>query len=541
MDENNLNPEINEAADNEQPAETAENPEIEAQTANENEESSEQTEIGEEKIAENEENASSSTEMELPPQGEAPQTAKKKKGNGGVIVLVVLIVLLIAAIGGLIYYIANQGSSNSAPELDMKKTVITVGDVESTVAEYYQFYLGYYSNYYYLSEDQLKDITLQQLVFTDSLYLQAIAEGYSLTEEDEEKVEAQFSSIQAEAESYNMSIDEYFEASLGKGYTPEMYREYFKKQLLAQKYYDANYEKLSAQFSAADVNAEYNGNKTDYDLSDVSYWYFDSTEENAQADADAVVEAVKGGTDFESAIKSVTGDSEAEPRGVKGITNAVIAANFSEEAANWIFAQNDDGSYVNTKGAVTTVEVDGVLYVLYVNNDPSRDENIPATLRYIRVEVDSDTSVKTEEELKLAAKTTATRIFDEFNATDKSIEAFESIVASCNENEDELVMAGEFDQIIKDGTNDENIEKWAFDEARQVGDCALIESDDCYYIVIYVSENENPIWYDTALQSLIHSALTEWEEEIDAMYKDDIVTNDDVIDEIIAYIGSLMA
>ena len=299
-------------------------------------------------------------------------------------------------------------------------------------------------------------------------------------------------------------------------------------------------EKLEAEYKDADdkVQAEYEGDKASYDLANVSYFYFDSTDETAQDKADAIVEKVKGGMDFAAAIVEVSGNADATPVDrLTGETKSVISGNFSSEAADWVF-EIKDGNYVNGNGAVTTLVVDDVVYVLYADNSPSKNEAVPATVNYIKVEVGTDTTVKTEDELKLSAKASATKILAEFENGEKTEAAFTKLQDDCNSGDDTLVTGDTFSAIVAGDANDDAVDAWVFDSARKVSDYALVEGDGCYYILFYTSVNEHPVWYQTALNVILEEARTAWDEQVKAEFEDKTVVYDEAIEEAIAYITS---
>lgn len=509
----------------------------EAEEKVENDSAEETEENAEEESESNsdEESEENTDEMTEASEDEATQAKPKKKKKGLIALLVILIVIILAALA-MIGIVLTSGVS-----VDVEKTVLTVDDVDSDAGEFINVYgaYSYYASYYGFTEDQIKEYTIDELVAVNSYYSKAIKEEYTLTEDELAEIETNITSLETAAESYGMTTEEYLEEYICKGYTLDMYREYLKKQYLAQKYYGDKIAEIEEQYaseeSADAVQAKYDADRTLYDLSDVSYWYFDSTEDDAQTQADAVVSKVNGGMGFEEAVRAVTGDSEAVPNSLAGYSESVIESNFSSTAAEWIF-EIADNEYVNGTGSVTTLEENSVIYVLYVNNAPTKDEAVPVTVNYIRIDVSTDTAVKTDAELKLAAKATATSILGEFESGDITADAFASLRDTYDSNDDELVYGDVYEEMVADGSHDEAVESWAFDSARKVGDYALVEGDGCYYILYFTAVNEHPVWYQTALESLIEDAYNEWEAEITAEFEDKTVTYDDAIEEVIAYL-----
>lgn len=501
------------------------------EVADETAETDEETEITEESDEDAEEAVSEDTAAETE---EKPK--KKKKKKGGIIALSILGVIVLL-IGGLFL-----AAYLSIPRVDVDDTVLSVNDVDSNVGEFINVYgaYSYYASYYGFSADDVKQYAIDELTAVNSYYSKAMADGYVISEEDKAEIDANMDSLASAAEGYGLTVEEYLEQNICEGYTIEAYRVYLEKQFVAQKFYSEAMEAMKVEYAgdkaAAEVQAKYDADKAAYDLSDVSYWYFDSTDENAKAQADDVVAKVKGGMDFTQAIVAVTGNEGAVPNSLAGRTKSVISDNFSSDAAEWIF-KIENKNYVNGAGAITTIEADKLIYVLYVDNAPSRDEDIPVTVDYIKVDVSTDTSVKTEEELKLAAKATATDILNEFEKGAKTAEAFAALKAS-QSSSNTLVTAETFAEITAGDTKDDVVDAWAFDAARKVGDYALVESDGCFYILFFTSVNENPVWYQSALNAILEEKYNEWDAQIKAEFEEKTVIDEDVIAGVIEYLSA---
>ena len=449
---------------------------------------------------------------------------------------------MVVAIAGMVAVIYTAEKS----KIDLDQVVLTVDNVDSNAAEFYQSYMYYYSynSYYQYSEEQLKELAIDQLLLTNSLYADAIAAGYTVTEELQAQIDEQLESIKLTAESSSITADEYLNNAFCPGFTLEMFEEILTKSMVAQTYYSDKMETIEKKYEGdsgkALVEAEYNDNKLSYDLTDVSYWYFDASEEGAQADADAIVAQVNGGKSFDAAIKSVTGDAEAASNALKGHSKSALeSGSFIKEAIEWIFAENEDGSYKNAAGAVTTVADDSKIYVFYVNNAPHRDEIYPVDVEYIQVDVSTDSSIKTEKELKIEAKSAANSIMKEFADTDRTIESFEKIIVEKNNGEDKLVTGDVFELMKNDGSVDAVVEAWAFEDGREVGDYALVEGEDCYYILFFANRAENPVWYDSIWNTLVTNEARTFEEGILAESESSAQINDEVVNDVIAYVANL--
>lgn len=478
---------------------------------------------------------------ETTPEENAEPVKKKKKGKGAKIAIGILVTIIALVIA----FIVAVFLGSRPAKIDLEQIALSVDEIDSTSAEFYQAYMYYYSynSYYQYPEDELKKLAIDNLVLTNSLYAEAIANGYTVTEEIQAQIDEQLASIKATAESSSLTADEYLDKAFCPGFTVEMYKAMLEKSIIAQTYYGDKMEDIEKQYEGdngkAKVEAEYKENKLDYDLADVSYWYFAASEENAQANADAVIAQVNDGKTFADAVKSVSGDEEAEPNNLKGHSKASLEnGKFVKEAIDWIYAENEDGTYKNGAGAIVSIADESKIYVFYVNNAPHRDETHPVNVTYIQVDVSSDNSIKSENELKIEAKSTADAILKEFEATDKSLESFSALLMKHNEGDNDLV-SGDVFELMGDGSEDAAVEEWAFDDSRKKGDYALVESDDCYYILFFAEKAENAVWYDAILNSLISGEARNIEEKLLTEGEDKTQINDEVIDEVINYVKNM--
>lgn len=469
---------------------------------------------------------------EVPENAEPP---KKKNSKGKTAALIIILVLLVAATAGLVFFAFNSNSS----KLDLDKTVMKVGDIENTAAEYYQIYSYYsaYAYYYQYTEEQIREMTKQQIVLIDTLYSEAVKAGYTLTEEDNAAIDEQMKSITTEAEAASMTEEEFLDANVCKGYTMEMLRGYIEKQHLANKYYEDHTAEIQKKYEGSDalklVEDEYKANSKKYDMPNISYGYFDATEKDADSKADALIAEVKAGKTFNEAMKNATGKN---PNTIVGYGYDQIASSFAQEAADWIYKTKEDGSYENGKGAITKLDVNGVIYVLYADNAPARDDSLPVNINYIKVDVSKDTSVKSADELKVTAKATANKILKEYTDGEKTAASFETLASKYDNGDDELISGDVFEDLTKTSAQDKAVVNWAFAEGRKAGDCELVEAEDCYYILYAASIAKEPLWQTTVRNSLISADIDEWTENTEAIHKDDTVEYTEEIEKVIAYI-----
>lgn len=559
MDENKINPIPEDSADNaeELDVQTAEDTadeaaEVSAEDAAE-EVAEEVAEVAAEEDADGEAEAENEADVDdeakvdetedgdaaLDSEAEEPAPVKKKKMKTGakVVIGILVSILAITVLGMAAIFIASL-----PPKVDLEDVAVSVDGVDSTAAEFYQTYIYYYSynSYYGYSDAQLKELTIDQLVFTNTLYAEAMKNGFELSEEAKAELADQIATVRTTAESESMSADEYLDSAFCPGFTLEMFEALSEKSIIAQEYYSLKLSEIKAGYEGDDgfnkIETAYKEAKSTYDLTDISYWYFDASAEDSETNANKIAADVKGGKSFADAVKAVAG---AEAKDLVGRTKAELTSgSFPAEAVDWIYETDAEGKYVNGAGSVEVVSDESLVYVIYINNAPARNEVHPVTAYYIQIDVDADTSIKSEDMLKIEAKNTAEGILKEYQANGiKTAEGFAEFASKQNSGDNDLVSSDMFDAVIGDGSEAAEVEAWLFNAERKADDYALIDAGDCYYIVYYAEKAENPLWYDTILNSLVSEQVTAFQENMLDAANEVKVVYDDVIADVIEYVA----
>lgn len=538
MDENKITPELDNSAETENAQEqpVTENAETVDENAVETSAETETQETETDVIVESDViEAVAEEEIDLG----KPETPKKKKRKGLKIVLGIFIAIVLCFVGLIVAAIIYVNSNTPKLSVDVDEVAVSVGDAEVNAGEYlyvYSYYNSYYSSYY--TPEQIVGYATEQLVYVNSLYKKAVESGYTLDEKDYAEINDTIASVEKQAEEYSITTDEMIEKYyFCDGYTLDMFKKYLEKEYLANKYYNDEVEKIQSAYKGDNaleiMEKEYKSDKVTYDLSNASYAYFDATEEGVQDKVDAIISKVNSGTAFADAVGSAD-----DVKSLKSYTKAVIESNFSADVAKWLF-EIKDGAYVNGAGAVKSFTDSDVIYIVYINGEPYRNEEIPVTVDYIVVKADTDTTVKSESELLLAAKATASSIVKEFEATEKTANDFFSLADKHSKGENKLISADSYEKATSDAAYDEAVKAWMFDSARKVGDYALVEGDGCYYILYFTQKDDNAVWYQSVETALLNKDLTKWSQDITAAYKDVTTENEDVINAVVDYVKAL--
>lgn len=140
-----------------------------------------------------------------------------------------------------------------------------------------------------------------------SLYNEAKAEGYALTEDEKAQIDEIVASIEKQAAEEDLSIDEFIKEYYSAGLDEESVRELIEVELIASRYYDDLQTKAVDGVTDAQVEAEYRANPQSYadysgNVADVRHCLImfenDATEKEKKA---AYKEAEKIKKEFEKA------------------------------------------------------------------------------------------------------------------------------------------------------------------------------------------------------------------------------------------------
>ena len=399
-------------------------------------------------------------------------------------------------------------------------------DAASTVASYYGDYFQYFvdTSKSYKSQQYDENHTwadyfmsnaessMQQLAI---LHDEAVANGFTLTEEQQQTIESNLTALKSTAAQYGYSdANSYLRALYGKAASVESFEQYLTRQALAQAYYTHLIESYS--FTQEDLDNWYAAHTNDYDT--VSYRVLSIsssdtlTPEAAKAEAERIAES--------SANHEATFLREAEERNkpaddtVEDQTYDADSATLCDEYryskvssdyAEWLFdaARVEGETYVaenvNSSTGVSTY------YVLYFLGRQTPDYQM-VNVRHILIKVD-DTS---DTEAMAKAKAEAELILSDWESGDATEDSFAAL-AQENSDDSSASNGGLITDIYK-GQMVEAFNDWCFDENRQVGDTGIVETQYGYHVMYFSGYSEDFDTYgDYMVDSTLRSnAYTEW-------------------------------
>lgn len=369
------------------------------------------------------------------------------------------------------------------------------------------------------------DQGLQNAAQSYAIYDEAVANGFTLTDDQEATLQSQLSMISTYATLYGYSsADSFLVARYGAGCDLKSYEEFLRVGTVAQYYATSLNEQRT--YTADQIDAEYADNTNDFDGVTFRSYYFnmndyaaesDSSEEltdeqkeaqttlqmgKAKADADAMLAAI---SDEQSFVEQALAYAPEDSKSTYEEDSATLSSDQRYSAcpsdiADWLF------DTARAEGDTACLESSSGYYVVYFISRDAHDE-LTKNVRHILIPV-SDSS---DETLVAEAHTKAEDLLAEFLAGgDTSEEAFAKL-------SDQLVADGTSSEATKyenvyPGQMVESFESWCYDESRQPGDTGVVDSTYGSHIMFFCGNSEKTyrdVLVENALRQADYSAWLE--------------------------------
>ena len=341
-------------------------------------------------------------------------------------------------------------------------------------------------------KDYFLDITAQRIQTMEILYDDAKEHGLSIEDKHYKLARTYIDWLRTKADELKLPLDTYIKGAYGKQVDEDVIVNTLAKKYFTDEY--ANKTKLE-ELSASSEQAEeaYNADRNTYDLVDYKYLRitYEQREEGfietANLRANQIIEKMAGDpSKFEEAAASFFSGSAAEEIG-KPDSRLVAGCRFEdithEEFRNFLFApERKPGDSIIFKDS------DGFpLILVFVKRDRMQTpvRNVYITHVFNAYNEDGTPNMSKSQSL-------SQEIYDYIN-DESSCEELENafngsvIDGEISINHNEYAYRYEYEKEIDD---------WIFSPERKLGNKALIETDDGFYVIYYISESTNPEWYD---------------------------------------------
>ena len=457
-------------------------------------------------------------------------------------------------------------------------TALTVGETKVSAAELNHYYIDSVNNFleqagdyvslfgldttkaldeqFYSEADELTwaDYFVDQATATAqnmyAVYNAAKAEGFTMSAESAESIDATMENMELYATLYGFSsADSYIAAMYGEGCNEKTFRQYAEVQLTAQEFAAAKNESLT--YDDAAIRAEDEANAATYSAYTYNYAYLaaskfyeggtenedgtttysDEEMEAGRAAAEAAAQTLVSATTIEeldAAYAALEINAEVE-NAASTRQNNIQYSSVTTAIREWVTASerkagdialipseytthnHEDGE--ECTGDNDTKSVSGYYVVLF----ESRDENLTnlINVRHILVAFEGGTTDETSgstvysDEEKAAAKAEADEILASFQAGEMTEDAFAALANELSDDGDGTT--GGLYENVYPGQMVSNFDAWCFDAARKAGDTAVIDTEYGYHVMYFVGTSDTT-YRDYMIESTLRNAdLSAWE------------------------------
>ena len=349
--------------------------------------------------------------------------------------------------------------------------------------------------------DLLMDQALTGAAQTYAIYDEALAQGFTLSDDQQSSIDATVSTLDLYAAQASLSnANAYLSAYYGTGCNTKNFREYLTVNTTAEAYREQVNDGFT--YTAEDLAAEYEANPANYNT--YTYRQFligDSlfqTDDNALSDeelaekkealATEMAAAAQGDEQafIDAAYENAAESNKDSYLDADATLRSYTGASIPEALRTW-FADS-----ARQEGDATAVEVEGTWYVVYYISYSTNDYPLP-NIREIPFAA-TDTS---DEDAMAEAKSNADAALAEYEAGERTADAFISLVQKYTGDE----TADGLTENVTPNSGSDEYNTWCFDASRAVGDAAVVETSTGYSLVFFDS------YGDTYRNTLVENTL----------------------------------
>ena len=446
----------------------------------------------------------------------AEESSRRFKRNTVITVVVVVLVLAAAiTINSNLFY--------------TKTAAVTVGGTKYTAAEFDFYFRSTYNGFINQYGDGLIDTATPldeqnsffgdtwadyfteqaetQMRQTTALYDQAVANGYTISQEGLDEIESNLSYYELYAGYQGMTPDGYMAAIYGKGMTRELYRQCMTKYITAAEYSQSVQDGYS--YSDEQLAAKYAEIAGDYDvISFHSYFVTNSGEDYSEMDDEALTAVYHDeaqyiadsatAEEFGDKVYALLDDYEKEDFEAGTYTLSTMAgsdiASYYPELMDWLF----DSARV--EGDTTVVDTDtGSYAVMFVSHDDNSYNLV--NVRHILIAADTDENGNYTAETLDEAYERILEIEEQWQA-DPTEDNFAELANQYSEDPGSNTTGGLYEDIYK-GEMVEEFNDFCF-AGHKPGDTGIVFNENTGYHLIYFV-GEGPVYSDYIAENIMRN------------------------------------
>ncbi len=444
---------------------------------------------------------------------------------------------------GYMYYMQYQQIVNNAQQSESQYGYNIYG-FDYTKSPEEQDYPGSAEGETQTWAEYITDATVDYMQEFYALYNTAVAEGYETTDEDLEDIEESLNTMRETAANaggtgegaIQLSLNSYLKLYYGDGINANFLRNLMKKELIVQRFSEDKQKSFEDKYTDEVVDKQYNEDPSKYNVVDLRIFEFanetltaedgetedalKARQEKANAEQKAKAEALLANVTDEASFnvaaeeyihaddenaeateetaaeateetaEEATEETEEEAEEAHdhdeqtksyGTTKASLT-NVSEEFANWAF---DAARKAGDKKVITT---DNASYAVYLVK-PSYAQDCVDVRHILFTTVDTSTGEELDAETVADKKALAESVLADWNASDKTEDAFAKLANEHTEDPGSSTNGGLYEKVYP-GQMVDSFDNWIFDESRKVGDVEIIESDYGYHIMYFVGNKD---------------------------------------------------
>lgn len=394
--------------------------------------------------------------------------------------------------------------------------------------------------------DSFLQQALEKAMSDYALYDKAMAEGFKLTEEEENSLKLNSEQMKLYAMYYGYkNPNKYLRAIYGYGSDVDSYNEYYRISYIASAYYTKNRDALTYDDTA--IRAEDNKDLNKYtSFSYASYYlssstfltggtkddkgnttYSDAEKEAALKKAEETAKSLltaKDVVELDTAIKALEINKD-NTSAASTKNELVMYADIPTSMQSWVADKaREDGNITVIPNESTSKDADGkevkTVNGYYVVLFQHRDENLRplANVRHLLVQFEGGTTdsngnkTYTDAE-KAKAKEEAEKLLQEWKDGAATEESFIELVKkhSDDSSKDE---GGLFEDIHRESNFVDTFKTWSVDPDRKKGDTGVIISEYGYHVMFYVGDDEMTYRDYMISEDLREADITKWHEDI---------------------------
>ena len=389
--------------------------------------------------------------------------------------------------------------------------------------------------------DYMLDLALTTASNTYAVYDEALASGFTLSEEAQQAIDSQIQALDLYGSMYGYTNGSaYLSAMYGPGTKISSYEDYITVNYTVQEYTTSMF--VDNTYTSEELDAFYAANADDVDL--VTYRVFELLAETSSDDEgnDVVTEEALAAAEEAAISMSETsrGNEEKYLELCAEYTPEELAETFDasvhtlapettrtsapENCREWLSdrmrAYGDTYLTANDSG-------DGY-YVYFYTGEVDMNIVLPA-VRHILIQPEAEEDGTITDEAWAAAEEQANAVLDEYNAGEQTEDAFAALATAKSSDPGSAQTGGLYENIVPGQMVDE-FNDWCF-SAHKEGDTGVIKTSYGYHVMYFCGNSENT-YHDIAVEAVLRqSKYDEWEKSIESVY-DYTLVNDNYIHSI---------